>query len=325
MNRDRSESIGWCCAAAVVIIFVAGLLVAVRDTIGNTNVALILVVFVVAAAVFGGRLAGFTAAVVAAISFNFFHTQPYLTLRVKEGQDVVTVLLLLVVGLVVGELALLRQRTRHEVVAQATGAHVLEEVLALLAADSTVDQTWTAVRDGIQTALGVQHARFWPGAGRADLPLLTREREGRPHAVDVDGPGLRAARDRLHPGRVRARGARSHRDRLHARPQRLHRRATGRPSGSPTSSRSPWSAPRRASPHCCSSRVPRQRVRSDASSVGLRKGPLVADLVFIVIVVAFFALCVGYVRLCDRIIGPDSPGREPADVTRGDELEEVGA
>jgi hypothetical protein len=51
----------------------------------------------------------------------------------------------------------------------------------------------------------------------------------------------------------------------------------------------------------------------------------VADLVFIVIVVAFFALCVGYVRLCDRIIGPDSPGREPADVARGDELEEVGA
>ena len=159
-----------------VIIFVAGLLVAVRDTIGNTNVALILVVFVVAAAVFGGRLAGFTAAAVAAISFNFFHTEPYLTLRIKEGQDVVTVILLLVVGLVVGELALLRQRTRHEVVAQAAGAHVLEDVLALVAADSTdrrdLDRT---VRDGIQTALGVQHARFWPGAGRADLPLLTRE------------------------------------------------------------------------------------------------------------------------------------------------------
>ena len=31
-----------------------------------------------------------------------------------------------------------------------------------------------------------------------------------------------------------------------------------------------------------------------------------ADLVFIVIVVAFFALCVGYVRLCDHIIGPDT-------------------
>ena len=50
-----------------------------------------------------------------------------------------------------------------------------------------------------------------------------------------------------------------------------------------------------------------------------------ADLVFIVIVVAFFGLCVAYVRLCDRIIGPDSPGREPADLKHGDELEEVGA
>jgi K+-sensing histidine kinase KdpD len=159
----------------VVIIFVAGLLVSVRDSIGNTNVALILVVFVVAAAVFGGRLAGITAAAVAAISFNFFHTQPYLTLRIKEGEDVVTVILLLAVGLAVGELALLRRQTRHEVVAQATGAHVLEEVLALLAADSTVGETWGAVREGIQTALGVQHARFWPGAGRADLPLLTRD------------------------------------------------------------------------------------------------------------------------------------------------------
>jgi hypothetical protein len=31
----------------------------------------------------------------------------------------------------------------------------------------------------------------------------------------------------------------------------------------------------------------------------------VADLLFVVITIAFFALCVGYVRLCDRIIGPD--------------------
>ena len=30
-----------------------------------------------------------------------------------------------------------------------------------------------------------------------------------------------------------------------------------------------------------------------------------ADIVFILITVAFFLLCVGYVKLCDRIIGPD--------------------
>jgi K+-sensing histidine kinase KdpD len=174
VNRDRSESLGWACASALVIIFVAGWLVLVRDAIGNTNVALILVVFVVAAGVFGGRLAGVTAAVVASLSFNFFHTQPYLTLRVKEGEDVVTVVLLLVVGLVVGELARIRQRTRHEVVSQATGAHVLEEVTALLAADATLEETWAAVREGIQRTLGARSAVFVPGAGSADLPLLTR-------------------------------------------------------------------------------------------------------------------------------------------------------
>jgi hypothetical protein len=31
----------------------------------------------------------------------------------------------------------------------------------------------------------------------------------------------------------------------------------------------------------------------------------VADLLFMVITIAFFAVCVAYVRLCDRIIGPD--------------------
>ncbi len=30
-----------------------------------------------------------------------------------------------------------------------------------------------------------------------------------------------------------------------------------------------------------------------------------ADLLFMVITIAFFAVCVAYVRVCDRIIGPD--------------------
>ena len=49
-----------------------------------------------------------------------------------------------------------------------------------------------------------------------------------------------------------------------------------------------------------------------------------ADLVFIIIVAAFFALCVGYVRLCDRIIGADPPERESPDERGADELEAVG-
>lgn len=173
-NEVRNESIVWSCIAGIGIVLVAGLLVGARDVIGNTNVALILVLFVVAAAVFGGRAAGMTAAVIAALSFNFFHTQPYLTLRIKEGEDVVTVLLLLIVGVAVGELALLRRRSRAEVETQAAGAHRLEQVLALVAADTSLEDTWEAIRAGLTNELGLRSARFVPGAGPADLPLVTR-------------------------------------------------------------------------------------------------------------------------------------------------------
>ena len=38
-----------------------------------------------------------------------------------------------------------------------------------------------------------------------------------------------------------------------------------------------------------------------------------ADLVFVSIIVAFFALCVLYLKWCDRIIGPEELGTERDD------------
>ena len=78
---------------------------ALRDHLLNANVALVLVLVVVLAAVGGGRSAGAVAAVSAALSFNFFHTVPYLTLEIDSADDVETTLLLLAVGLAVGQLA----------------------------------------------------------------------------------------------------------------------------------------------------------------------------------------------------------------------------
>ena len=77
---------------------------------------------IVAAASFGGRAAGVTTSVVAALAFNFFHTQPYYSLRISDRFDIITTVLLVVVGLAVGEIAVLSHR--HEVVADehATGA-----------------------------------------------------------------------------------------------------------------------------------------------------------------------------------------------------------
>jgi hypothetical protein len=42
----------------------------------------------------------------------------------------------------------------------------------------------------------------------------------------------------------------------------------------------------------------------------MTRGGLVGDLIFVVVVVAFFALSVTYVKACERIVGRDT-GAEP--------------
>src|SRR5262245_43916721 len=71
---------------------VAGAMVGVRGEIANADVALILMVCVLAGAVIGGRVAGVLSALAAAMSFDFFHTKPYATLKIANKDDVITTL-----------------------------------------------------------------------------------------------------------------------------------------------------------------------------------------------------------------------------------------
>jgi hypothetical protein len=98
---------------AVLPLLVASTLVSVRTVLQNANVALILVVVVVFIAAVGGRAAGALAAVSSALSFNFFHTKPYLRLTIDSADDVETTVLLLAVGLLVGHLAAGRRQARR--------------------------------------------------------------------------------------------------------------------------------------------------------------------------------------------------------------------
>lgn len=91
--------------AGLLPVAVAAVLVGVRGTLQNANVALVLVVVIVFCAAVGGRGAGAVSACVSALSFIFFHTQPYLRLTIDSANDVETTVLLLIVGLAVGHLA----------------------------------------------------------------------------------------------------------------------------------------------------------------------------------------------------------------------------
>jgi len=106
LKRHPSEGRGIDIAlGGLAPIMVAAALVAVRGHIANTNVALILAVVVAAAGAVGGRAAGMIAGLTAAASFDFFHTRPYLSLLIHDGDDVEMTILLLVLGLVAGQMA----------------------------------------------------------------------------------------------------------------------------------------------------------------------------------------------------------------------------
>ena len=50
-----------------------------------------------------------------------------------------------------------------------------------------------------------------------------------------------------------------------------------------------------------------------------------ADILYVVVAVAFFALAAGFVRVCDHIIGPDpAPASDVDDGARPIELVDVG-
>lgn len=113
MNEDSGERGFWIGIGGIAPIIVAMVLVGLRDVMLNANVAIVLTLVVVAVAAGGGREAGMVAAVMSALSFNFFHTRPYLELRIASGDDIETTLLLLAVGLAVGQLAARERRARR--------------------------------------------------------------------------------------------------------------------------------------------------------------------------------------------------------------------
>jgi Domain of unknown function (DUF4118) len=159
---------------ACAAIGVAALLVPFRDWLGSSNVALILAIVVVIAAIFGGRSAGVLTSVAAALAFDFFHTEPYLDLRIDRRVDIIAGALLLVLGLVVGEIAAMHQKEvaaarRHE-----RGAAHLEDVAEVIAAGADAHEVWPVVKRSLVEQLDLADCRFEPAPFDRRLPDLTR-------------------------------------------------------------------------------------------------------------------------------------------------------
>jgi hypothetical protein len=163
-------------AAVVAPLGAAALLIPIRDELVSTNVALLLVVFVVALAATGRRSAAVLAPISAAVGFNLFHTQPYLSLHIRSSDDAETAALLLAVGLIVGEIALRGRRARAMVARERQDLATIQNLGALVADGEDPQYVLLATSSELMYLLGLVDCRFeaTPSADRI-LPVVHRD------------------------------------------------------------------------------------------------------------------------------------------------------
>ncbi len=158
----------------VLPVAVAAALVPFRTRVDNTNVALVLVAVVVAVAATGGRASGLVTAVSAALSFDFFHTLPYQSFSIARRTDVETAVLLLIVGLIVGQLS--SRSMRHRVDAHESSLDIarLHAVAELVAAGAPPDEVILAVRNELKYLLSLRGCNFSYAFDERPHPRLER-------------------------------------------------------------------------------------------------------------------------------------------------------
>jgi K+-sensing histidine kinase KdpD len=160
--------------AAFGPMLVAGVLVPFRDSLTSANVVLVFVLVVVFGAAAGTRWSGALAAIVAAMSYDFFFTRPYQSLKIDDAADLETTLLLLAIGLIVAEIVAFTRRQRAETRSRSEEIDALRRTAELVASGSGGDQVLEAVRREVTALLSLKECRYEPAPFTSTLPHVQR-------------------------------------------------------------------------------------------------------------------------------------------------------
>jgi K+-sensing histidine kinase KdpD len=181
-------------AALLLPLVTCAILSTVRDHITAATAVLVLVLWVVAAAATGDRVAGLLAAVSGGVWFDFFLTAPFERFTIKGSDDIEATVLLLVIGLAVTEIALWGYRQQA---GAARRSGYLDGVLGAAKLVSAGDTPASALVDivarQITDVLGADACTFVEGAV-SDTRIAVLDHDGvvtrGDHPVDVDRVGL---------------------------------------------------------------------------------------------------------------------------------------
>ena len=185
----RSRSPLW--LALLGPVAAAALMVPLRTHVPNTDLALAMVVVVVAVVLPGWRSAALVAGLSAGVWFDFFLTKPYQSFSIQRSSDVQTTLLLALVGVVVGEIAARRRVARDDTRTARDEVISLYVAAEMLAAGSNAEDVVTLIAEQVRDLLFLVDCHFDSTVRHNDGPLLDRAGElqyGRLNwPVDIEG------------------------------------------------------------------------------------------------------------------------------------------
>ncbi|HZB60903.1 MAG TPA: DUF4118 domain-containing protein, partial [Actinomycetota bacterium] len=161
------EGAFWAVAGFAASILVGVALRPLRESAGLENVVVVYVIVVALTAAIGGRAAGLASSLSAALAYNWFFTTPYETLQIDSAEQVATVVLLFVAGLLA---SLGGRATRRARVEAREEADVLQVLTAVnLAAARTGLKADAVAADGLRDLLDARAVRVVREGPEGDL------------------------------------------------------------------------------------------------------------------------------------------------------------
>jgi K+-sensing histidine kinase KdpD len=148
-------------------------LVPLREHVRNTNLALVLVLVVLAGAAMGGRLVGVIVGVAVATAFDFFLTRPFESFTIDRADDVQTTILLAAVGLIGGELVERARRSQAEADARRREVEQFQRRAELAAWGERPGRLISRTEEELSELLGLVEVSYRAGPPPRELSVLT--------------------------------------------------------------------------------------------------------------------------------------------------------
>jgi hypothetical protein len=186
-------------SALVLPIGVAAVFIPLRDHVAAADIALLLAVVILVAATLGGRVVGAVAAFEAAFAFDVFYTRPYYSLRIDRAEEIETAVLMLIVGVAIGEIVTRSKRDRFAAHVSRSNLERVSRITELAAGGEPPGRLIRVARRELMDLLDLSDCEFERPPFFDALPRLSHSGLSIPprHGADPHTEAARATRVEL--------------------------------------------------------------------------------------------------------------------------------